>query len=375
LRYADGLSHAAIVVGLRGSTLRKWGIAFAAWSAVGLFAIGDGAWRARLDGHDPSWRIAAAWMLNMWLWAVFTPSMLWWSRRLPMERRRWPRNVVAHVALSLAYSAASTAFNLGFAELTREPIPGRLASVYLGELFDNVLSYAAIAMLAHALAYARQLTCRRMRAALLEHELTRAQLAALEMQLRPHFLFNTLHSVAGLVRAGQPEAAIEMIGGLGDLLRIVLDEDRAQELALADELALAERYLAIERIRFADRLRVAFDIAPAARDALVPRLILQPLLENAIRHGVQAHEDGGAVTVRAACRGGALELEVIDAGPRGGQGDRAARRGAGHGIGLQNTRDRLRHLYGEAQRLELEPWLGGTVVRVVLPLRRAPEAA
>jgi hypothetical protein len=514
LQWTTNPSHADDVVGLRvrGQSLRRWGIALAAWSAVGVFAVVHAAWTSKLNGGHPGWRMVVAWMANMWLWALFTGSLCWWARRFPMERERWLVHLVAHGALSLVYSAASTAFNMAFAAFALEPLRSSFGTVYVGELFYNVASYGAVVVIAHALVYARQLTERRMRAMELEHELTRAQLGALEMQLRPHFLFNTLHSVAGMIRGGDPDGAIQMIGGLGDLLRTVLDDDRAQELPLTAELELAELYLEIERIRFADRLRVAFEISPAARDALVPRLVLQPLLENAIRHGVQTREEGGAVTVRATCRDQTLELEVVDSSARldlepvagidraaeygvsdgvrdgvghghsvsgglgrglgqsdlgrgvsdgagdgvsggagdgvsdgagdgvsggagdgvsdgagdgvsGGPGDgvsddpghsvsdglgrgvsdgpgrgvsdgpgrgvsdgpghsrnpgvsygagRDIDQTTGHGIGLQNTRDRLRHLYGAAQRLDLERQAdGGTLVRISLPLRRS----
>jgi sensor histidine kinase YesM len=356
----------------RGPWLRRWLISFATWTFVGLFWVARAVWSRRLYGADSSWSLIVPGIANMWLWALWTGSLFWWSRRFPLERGRWVVSALVHAALSAIYAAASTAFNFAFASLVLAPIESRFAAVYVDELFYNVTSYAAVIVIANAVAYARQLTERRTRAIELEHELTRTRLAALELQLRPHFLFNTLHSVTGLIRAGEPTAAIEMIGGLGDLLRTVLDRDGAPELALADELALAELYLGIERIRFADRLQVGFDIAPAARDALVPRLVLQPLLENAIRHGVQARIAGGEVTVRARCRDRTLELEVANPGADAGHGG-----SVGHGIGLQNTRDRLRCLYGAAHRLELSARPdGGSVVRLCLPLRRAlPELA
>jgi two-component system, LytTR family, sensor kinase len=358
---------------VRRSSLRRWGIVFAAWSAFGLFAIVNTAWDSTLKGGHPGYPMVIAWAANIWLWALWTGSLFWWARRFPMVRGRWIAHLAVHVALSLGYAAASTGFNILVMRVGSLPGRAGFVTLYVSELITNVMSYGVVVTIAHAVIYVGELAERRRRTLELEHELTRAQLAALEMQLRPHFLFNTLHSVSGLIRDGEPEGAIQMIAGLGDLLRAVLDGSAAQELPLAEELMFAERYLAIEQVRFADRLRVAFEIAPEARDALVPRLLLQPLLENSIRHGVQTHEHGGAVIVRAACLEHTLELEVADSG---GRPDASSAHAAGRGIGLQNTRDRLHHLYGAAHRLDILPQAtGGTLVRIVVPLRRAAPGA
>ena len=190
------------------------------------------------------------------------------------------------------------------------------------------------------------------------------------MQLRPHFLFNTLHTVASLVRTGRNADAVRTIAGLSDLLRSALRRDGTAEVPLRHELAFVERYLAIEQIRFQDRLQTRIAVAPDLLDELVPALILQPLVENAIRHGVERRAAPGRVEVEASRRNGTLVLRVQDSSPAGGAAGGAV---SGGGIGLSNTRARLRHLYGERQRCDLARTDdGGALAVVELPYHRHP---
>jgi LytS/YehU family sensor histidine kinase len=204
------------------------------------------------------------------------------------------------------------------------------------------------------------------RAAQLESRLATAQLQALRMQLNPHFLFNTLNAVAALVRK-DPEAAEEMVTELGDFLRLTLAGSDAQEVSLREELGFLERYLKIERVRFPDRLTTTVTVEPGTEEARVPSLILQPIVENAIRHGIAGRAEPGRVEVGARRAGDALLLEVRD----DGAGLRPERSGPlGEGVGLANTRARLEQLYGRDGRLEIESPEGrGFRVLLRLPFR------
>jgi LytS/YehU family sensor histidine kinase len=197
-----------------------------------------------------------------------------------------------------------------------------------------------------------------------EVELAGARLGALQAQLRPHFMFNALNSVAMLVRGGRGPEAVEMIARVSDLLRNSLDEDERAEVALEEEVALARRYLAIEEVRFADRLRVRVELTEEAKAARVPRLILQPVVENAVRHGIGQKAAAGRVEINASTTGKELIVVVRDDGPGPNGNSR------GHGVGLKNTRERLRTAYGEAARFTLEHGAeGGAVATMVIPLR------
>jgi LytS/YehU family sensor histidine kinase len=188
------------------------------------------------------------------------------------------------------------------------------------------------------------------------------------MQLNPHFLFNALNSIAMLVRGGRNDEAVRMLAGLGDLLRAVLDDQRPHEVPLRDELDFLRRYLDIEQIR-AGRLRVSVDVAPDAMEARVPNLILQPIVENAIRHGIARSSAAGLVEIGAWRENGSLLLSVRDDGPGVGEG-------ATDGVGLRNTRARLARMYGDAQTLEMgDAEGGGTRVTLRIPFRAAAEAA
>jgi LytS/YehU family sensor histidine kinase len=218
--------------------------------------------------------------------------------------------------------------------------------------------------------HARRLRAHELRTSQLETRLVEAELGALKLQLQPHFLFNALHTIGSLVRTGDRENAVRVVAGLGDLLRRVLDGARRQEVPLSQELEFARAYLEIEQIRFRDRLVVHVAAEEGVGDPAVPHLLLQPLVENAIRHGIAPRAAGGRVDVRARRVGAALEVVVRDDGPGAGNGDAGAAR---PGVGLANTRARLARLYGAGGTLEVTDAAGGGVeVRVRLPYRPAP---
>jgi sensor histidine kinase YesM len=235
-----------------------------------------------------------------------------------------------------------------------------------------LLIYAAIAAATQAVGYYRATRARELRVARLEGQLARARLQALNAQIRPHFLFNTLHTIGQLWRSGRSDEADAMLDHLGSLFQTVQSTARLAEVPLDDELAMVRQYLAIEEARFQDRLTARVDADPDTLDCRVPPLILQPLVENAIRHGISADSSAGHVTVRARTDGGPdrgprLALEVQDDGP----GMDAPSPATGSGTGLANTRERLAQLYGDDARFDvLVPDGGGTLVRIELPARR-----
>jgi two-component system LytT family sensor kinase len=307
------------------------------------------------------------------LWAVATVPLLRLSRRFPL----WPvrgRTLAVHGAALLAVALGFVAVSLIVDRLFPLPSPSAVLPV-LVKLRQRLISwspsmltaYAGVIGAGHALAYAAQVERAQREKAALATQLVEAQLGALRMQLQPHFLFNTLNSIAMLVRSADNARAVEMIALLGDVLRTLLRSSSDLESSLAAELALLRRYLAIEQIRFADRLRVTWHIAPAAEAVHVPPLILQPIVENALRHGLWPRPDGGELTITARRRDDALVLEVIDDGV-GLPADFAI--DDARGVGLGNVRTRLARMYGDAAGFEIVRGAPrGVTVRLRVPWR------
>jgi two-component system LytT family sensor kinase len=314
--------------------------------------------RATLLVQTPFW----------WFWAAATPLVFAAGRAWTLRRGRRPLSIALHVVLALALTAAhvcvSYAATIVAGTLPASETFARFFAVGLPRLasLDFVL-YAIVVAAGRALDLRVALAEQRLRAAMLETQVADARLRTLRMQLNPHFLFNTLNSVATLIRARSNDEALRVLVALGDLLRYVLRTD-ALEVPLADELAFLEEYLEIERVRFQDRLQVDVTADADAQLAAVPSLLLQPLVENAIRHGVSRQPGAGLIAVTARRRGDTLEVTVRDNGP-GPQESPAA----GLGLGLQNTRARLTELYRDRGSVTLMRHEGATVVRVVLPFR------
>ena len=333
---------------------------FLVWTAIALFGVAQSS-LGRVGSHQPPVPFSSVVLIaaNSWLWALYTPLIWWASERFPLDGQR-RRAVLVHAAIALVLLAEDAVFNarmlvpaLGLPQRT-------LLKSAADLLFIDALCYAGIVALEHGRRY-------RFRSLRLESDLRHARLQALEAQLRPHFLFNSLNTVSSLVRAGDGQGAIRAVAALGDVLRGSLRQTEP-EVALRDELVLAERYLDLERARFGDGLSFTVEAEPETALVQVPALLLQPLVENALKHGRGG--DGKAHVCILARRSGAdLRIEVRDngSGPAGGAPD---------GIGLSNTRARLQQLYGERGRLELIPAQGGGAVAVVhIPLREAAPGA
>src|SRR5262249_41497252 len=262
-----------------------------------------------------------------------------------LDRRTWARNGLVHLAaaaVSVVVSAVPT-----FVIIRLLEVPGHskgMGARILAELFIDVFSYAALAALGHALAYYRLSAEQRLRASELEARLLGARMEALEARMHPHFLFNALNTASSLVRAGESQGAVRALARLGGLLRSLLLEE-GHEVPLAQELEFVSRYLELEQARFGERLSSRIEADPAAMGALVPRLVLQPLVENALRYAIEPSPDPGRVEVRATRSGDTLEVEVRDTG--GPQS-----RSMPH-EGLASTQALLEQLYGERQQLAL----------------------
>jgi two-component system LytT family sensor kinase len=232
----------------------------------------------------------------------------------------------------------------------------------------GVMLYWLILLISYSFNYQRRYREGEVRATRLEAQLAQAQLQALKMQLHPHFLFNTLHSISALVHKN-PDAADKMIARLGDFLRLTLENSGAQEVSLQEELEFLKCYLEIERIRFQDRLTVQMDIEPQALDARLPNLILQPIVENAIRHGISPQTSAGRIEIEARRLNGTLQVQVTDNGP-GLSSDSNTGTIVKAGVGLANTQARLKQLYGDQHRLDLaNAASGGLTVILEIPFR------
>lgn len=343
--------------------VRNYPLYFLLWTVAGLFYFSQGLTQ-RLVSHDntPWWHYLAAWLLGVYIWALLTPLILWLGRRFPLARGEWLRHVPLHVLFSACFSACE--LTLESALYTRLHLfpPGlRAALVQLlaRGFHGGILDYWIVLGAQWAVRYA-------FRASELQSQLVSAQLSALKTQLQPHFLFNTLNAITVLVRQQKSRDAEQMLGHMGDLLRGVLEDVDAQEVSLRRELEYLQLYLAIERVRFADRLHVEISADPAARQASVPHLILQPIVENAIRHGIGRSSSAGRILISAARSAGTVEIRVQDDGP----GFSTSHSSGREGIGLANTRARLQQLYGEGAKLEIENCQGGgATVTLRFPFR------
>jgi signal transduction histidine kinase len=326
------------------------------------------------------------------MWALLTPVVFWVARRWPAEREARVGRLAAQVALGVGAALAIEAATRGLLRpLLADPVAatgagggppawtlgGAFRGLWFLDEFVIYLAVLAVGYTRHAMLRLRerQAEAERLLAeqAKLQAQLSEARLSALRMQLNPHFLFNTLNAVSALVER-DPAGVRTMIARLSSLLRRVLDDGGAAEVPLRDELAFIRDYLDVQRVRFQDRLEVEESIAPEAVDALVPPLLLQPLVENAVGHGVRRIEEGvGEIRLVARVDGGRLRLSVEDNGPGLDGGDGQA---GGGGVGLSNTRARLHALYGDDAELALRERAGrGAVAEVVLPFRPAPVPA
>jgi two-component system, LytTR family, sensor kinase len=331
--------------------------------------------QSELRGQPVPWgHVLRHGLLEAYLWAFATLAIFWLARRFPLERGRMLRSSAVHLVGALVLSLARVVVH-GRAEPAGGWLPERsFDRQFWGSFHQYLLFYALLLGIAHAVLYHGRYRERERAAERLAAGLTEARLQALKMQLQPHFLFNTLNAISALIPA-EAKPARRMVARLGDLLRIALEHEETQEVTLREELAFLEPYLEIEQARLEDRLTVVMEIAPETLDARVPHLVLQPLVENAIRHGIAPRIEPGRVEISATS--GAddrfLHLEVRDDGPGVDRDNQARTR---KGVGLANIQSRLEQLYDGEHRFELENHPeGGVVVRISLPFRRGDGVA
>ena len=312
-----------------------------------------------------------------WSWALLVPGVQWLARHYRFERHTWRRAAFFHVLGVIAFTAAHVALATSARGVIITQLTDRTFDWWMyfrDRYFLNfdweMMTYWALVAFIHALDYHRESQERELTAAQLQTQLAEAQLEALQRQLHPHFLFNTLNTISALMHR-DVNAADEMLVQLADLLRLTLDRVGTQQVPLKDEIDFLRKYLEIEQTRFGDRLQVNIDVDHEVLDALVPNLILQPLVENAIRHGIGPRVGVGRIDVKARQAGGGLVLTVRD----NGVGLSPDKLNALHaGVGLSNTRSRLENLYGDGHRFEFQtPPGGGLLVTIVIPMGQRPE--
>jgi two-component system, LytTR family, sensor kinase len=340
--------------------LRILGWALVAYTPITIFSVSESVLNDLRDGQVVNWpETLLGRSLEEYTCAACVPVLFWLVDRFPIDRRRWAQHapVLLLSAAALAVGKYIVFWPLfwpfwhSYWHMTLAQVPANIASDAIAVTID----FASVIAIAHAIRYYQ-----RERAS--ERRLSQAQLEALKSQLHPHFLFNTLNSVASLMH-WDVAAADEMVTQLSDLLRETLRHPGTHEITLAEELALVEKYLSIVRVRFEDRLTVIYDVAPETRAALVPHFLLQPLVENALEHGIALEPGPGWVAIRAGREGDRLRIDVVDDGP--GLVPHATN---GNGVGLANTRARLAELYGEQQGITLEAAAPrGARVSVTLP--------
>jgi two-component system, LytTR family, sensor kinase len=350
---------------------RPWILVTAGWLVVGLLSSAQSVLLRRLESESAI-DLATALLGTVpgWLvYALVTPVVVWVTRRWPLTPGGRGRAVVAHSTLALLTTIVHTtvvivAQRAAYPDpMAARPLMGWAAMYLTNRLLLELITYGAIAGAVIALDAQRRLRTRELASAALETRLAQAQLQALQGQLQPHFLFNTLNAIGVLVRE-DPAAAERVVSLLADLLRRTLDTAQQQEVPLREEIDFLQRYLEIERTRFPDRLTIAVEIPEAIGDLLVPSFLLQPLVENAVRYGIAPRTSGGRVVVRGRRAGADLVLEVWnDGAPLAG--DRR------EGIGLGTTRERLQRLYGPEATLTLASADGGVCARVTLPAQGA----
>lgn len=348
------------------------------WTAIGLvFALptlaGQQAWRPLLLSSLARW----------WAWGLLAPLVIALDRRLPFNNAQSAQRLLSHLALGLLTSLVCVYLRALLAALLQVDPWRQLLDFAL--LADTAREGMAWSMLVYSMVvggwwayqYQQRYLAAELRMARMERSYTEARLTTLRLQLDPHFLFNTLNTISAQVQA-DPRLARQMIEHLGDLLRLSLDPKSRHEVTLEEELALLDLYLSIQKIRFGDKLRVTLDIADEVRQAAVPSMFLQPLVENAIRHGISRRAAGGAIVIAARRREGMLEMSVSDDGvglPPGwtqhGQPAQAHAKAQG-GLGLQLTRERIAAAHPDgATGFEVRNRAeGGVEVTIRLPLRQ-----
>jgi two-component system, LytTR family, sensor kinase len=361
--------------------LRLVGVIWLGWTVAGLFYIIQDAVPRLYRGDSVPWKyVFVGWMAGMYVCAALTPAVLWLGDRWPIERRFTYGGL--HLPFSVAFSILATVIEvpvlllIGVYPAKTPPTIVSGIKIFLSwGIQGGIIRYWAVIVLQAVYRSQKQTKVReretfelKVQASELAQQLATSQLSALKMQLQPHFLFNTLGAIVVLIQQQKTAQAAAMVEKLSDLLRLTLEDVEAQEVPLWRELEFLRLYLAIEQVRFEDRLKVRIVPDAALSDVLVPHMVLQPIVENAVRHGLGQSEEAVTIEVAASSNNGSLTLIVSDDGPGLLSGT------PGHsGIGLANTKNRLARLYGDKATLVIRPAATrGVRVTITLPMRMVP---
>jgi LytS/YehU family sensor histidine kinase len=340
------------------------------WFGVGLLEAGS-MFALRAQGTRYDWVKLSVMLVLSWLpWALATPFVLGLGHRYPLFRLPTLRAICMHVSTVAVIGMIFAAWS-ALLEIVLNPLmqPQSFTHAWRSRIYFRLLIsfivYAFMMTITFVMESKQRIARQQTEAARLNEQLSKAQLSALRRQMDPHFMFNTLNAISGLIRDNRNDAAVSMIVGLSEFLRRAADDSNRPQVALVEEVEYLHRYLDIQKARFAERLQVSVDVPQELLPVQVPNLILQPLVENAIKHGIAKRAEGGAIRVTASRGNGHLSLCVYNDGPCL-PADWAATRA---GIGLSNLRTRLQILYGNRFELNLRnPDTGGVEVLVSVPV-------
>ncbi|WP_035348505.1 sensor histidine kinase [Edaphobacter aggregans] len=345
------------------------------WSAVGLFDATENVFVMRAEGMHHYWGRLYFYLLVSWLpWALATPLVLRLARRYPPTKLRplstWVRHILAGVSIGLAFSTWTAALEVLLNPWAKMPGPGTFLQIQSRTFYNGLLAcailYTTLLLVGYLLDSRERLARQQTETARLNEQLVKAQLSALRHQIEPHFLFNTLNSIAGLVRERRNDDAVSMIVELSDFMRRVLKDSSLHHVPLSEELDFARKYLDIQKVRFVDRLHCSIEVPDDLLLAQVPTLILQPMVENAIKHGIARRAHGGAIRILASRGNDKLTLSVYNDGPS----LPANGTNVSTGIGISNIRTRLESLYGDNFEFTMQNQPpGGVQVSVSVPFK------
>jgi len=353
----------------------RWRWVAAIWGSIALFDALQTVFVMRAEQMHHAWtRLFIVTVLGWLPWAAATPFIVRLGRRFRPLRLSsllaWTAHIAACATIGLvtaAWTAALEALLNPFANSVAEPY----VHLWLYKFFNNLLAfaflYAAVLVVSSVLDSRERLAAQQTETARLNEQLSKARFEALRRQIEPHFLFNALNAISGLVREGRNDAAVGVIAGLSEFLRRVLEQSNRQEVPLGEEMEFLQKYLEIQQMRFAERLRVEVDVPDELLPASVPSLILQPMVENALKHGIAKRVQGGAIRITASRCNGTLTLNVYNDGP-GLPPDWEAHAG----VGIANVRARLHSLYGNAGEFSLRnDGASGVRASLCLPFRNS----
>lgn len=335
----------------------QWRWIAAIWLSIGLFDATQTVLVMHAEGMHHYWVRLFIMEVVQWLpWAFATPFVLRLGRRYPPVRLYpfsvWGRHFAAYITIGLAYALGTTALKKLMNPYADVPGPGPFLQIFSATFYSGLLAtlvlYTTILLVSYLLDSRERLAHQQTETARLNELLVKAQLSALRRQIEPHFFYNTLNAVAGLVREKRNDDAVRMIVELSDFMRHVLEDSNLQQVPLREELEFTRKYLEIQKVRFVDRLQCTLDVPAELLPAQVPTLILQPIVENAIKHGISRRAQGGAIHIKAFRSNGSLTLSVYNDGP-----GLPANGAIQSGIGVANMRTRLQSLYGDAFDLNM----------------------